>query len=1536
MTDARCEAGPGASTETSVARRRIALKAGSALACVDVVCEPVSVQTHEVCFLRELLQGELAGEPDSFQLRYRLAAAAAAAPTCALTWWPPTDDMLAIIEAGFRAALLSKAPAQAESGPVRSKPNQAGGAPEAVLTIELATEMYGQLLQHQTAEALRFDRVIQQREEQQRAAAEAQRIREEEAEAARLERKRAVQEELDALVKQGGRAARSRLALLKKQMKEEEEIEKTESAAAPVLKKAEPPLYATAWPGAMLTCSSLEAAFARLPVRPSGSQVRYLYNKRSHYCEPTGYLTTEGFCNLARDLGFLQADLALQRKAASDGIFAKMDTQRKGEIALSDFLAQIKAEDQGLAMLMVDTLLNRVDHNKNGLLDRAGFQDFYAGWLELQRIFAVYDDCRLEEMWSNRDYLEGHLSFTDVELLSSVFLGIKAKAQHGKGQVAYLGPVVASLDVTTLNPSQNEVEAALVACHQRSDAMNFVELLDLHRHLRAIRANPQHVPMRAADVEASPEDMGPANSESDTVRDNEGERAEKLQVGIDDLREKRAATDQLEFLQRRKQIPARVSTSFIEGFLRRPTLEHQPGARSSKFDKPALISSLDHGATQERRTQDVLNLTKLLWKSPNLAAMPEKTLFGLAQCCTTTFIPGKAVIYDLEDWGSGFWVIIVGIANVMVKTQDGKRHKVAELRAGQTFGEMFLLFGEHLARRFIVEASTDGVLAAFVEREDYFAIGLDAYHRDTTWKDLSKKHSLLISMPGCSHLDPTETFHLCHQLRAKTVAARSEVYNAETEYIDAPKADYVFRDSSVLQEKGSPPLLFLQEGSCDVWVDRPKEQKKAPTSHERDLSQRAQFLMNEKRAEMHQLLRISNLAPGAIFGSFATGPLVRKITASDTSSVTVYQLRPQEALSRLRRDGIQKIFQERESREQFILSCLDESSTQKTVASLVKGERSLKTLTTMLQAPKLDHQVLSEPETDSESHTLRHLDQSGSMQPSREGLLAISTAASQSSLLSIGSESDHKLQASTHDVKSQYRAGNPVNGPKGLKVAVGSKPPRSHARNTFGTQSLDLVEIISRFRGPVAKDNSHVITRGEQAVPLKVPAFSKSPAWLDSLEYRLSVPVKDPLRTRESEAQHKIYEAFCIYENLQNLGKGVDLSRYMELMKASHLVGSKTDPRDNLMTSITLGDAIVVFKQVAGASLPTASLLRGRVSVHPVFELSRFDFSQCMNLVAKRLRVSMPTMHTFPIAASAGAPASSKSSRVSLSGVTEDMHTVIEEKKAQAMQSAAQEQMQLRLSGRPGSSSYKGASSRRPATSCGFSRATGTRGHTADSMGRMLSGPQKPSKPHSSLTKMMPSRPGSTCVVSMLIPSETLRPQDPNLQGANSSLPPSTLPDNRGLTEHEASRLALDQIYGPSQDAGVLAHIEQERKKRTRSIKRSLKRLNLPEQLRQQSDKPAHKHYMYQMLQNQLYGQEEPKPSLHWINQSVANAQLHATPSIAQHEHLHTTPVFFSPLSRASLITAQQCARRPMTSLSGAVGSRELSFSLTRAASSIA
>ena len=1038
--------------------------------------------------------------------------------------------------------------------------------------------------------------------------------------------------------------------------------------------------------------------------------------------------------------------------------------------------------------------------------------------------------------------------------------------------LVWLNGIWTLIDLTTPDPSMEEIDAALG--HAKAEAFDLSEFIGVHRKLRWFRCNPGHVSMHRQlnislgvhDTDSSTKDQrSPTRNiqhpqsiqrtpsrmpsafgakertrsiESNTspTASNFSENAEHLER----LKEEEAASQQqreemerLAMFLKRKEMHAKASTVIMEALLKNPAGINNPLGAQNKAYTPSSFSLKCIPVTESRSDSDMHELVKFFRVSPDFADMQHHTLMELTRCCTAVFFRSNSTICDLKDWGKGYWIIVVGVANVYMTFAGGKKIKVSELRPGQSFGELFLLFGEFLPRRFQVVASTDGVLAAFVDKDDYFAIGLDDFHRSTTWESLSKKHSLLRDLQSLNHLDPIDKFHMCYQLREQTALARSELYSATTDYVDAPKSDQLLRDATALLAQPDKYLTIVQSGTCDVWGAAPEEEQvEEPTSCERDLSQHARFQMTPVQ---QRLRRVSTLAAGAIFGSFATGPAVRKITASETSSVMLYTMRPEEALHRLRREGVQKIFQQRESREKFIESTgVIAVSSQKRVNSFVKGERDLKQLGTMLS-------IGMEP----------------NIPASAGDRLAATMEASNLSSDELATSS------SVRNVASQYSAGNiSMKIPRAVESAGGMKPSRCRIQNQFRhtTRDFDVVGVMGKLKAPMSQDRSGISTRG---APPKVPQFSKEPGWLDCMAYKVAVAVHDPLNTRQTEAQQKIIEAFHVYESWQNMGRSVDLHRYLDLMKASHLVGSPSDPRDNLLTSITLDDAVEVFKQVSNARLPTASLLKGGRKTHtPQFILTRFTFSQCMNLIAMRLRISMPGMHNFPIRDSAFVPVSNKATRVSLSGSEQNLDSVVATKLRNSLRTAHQEQRDISQSGRPGSSAYMDSIARRPATSCGFVRATGNRQNTSDGLGRNLT---RSERPHSSVIKINPTRPGSACLVNMLVSSSRL-PDAPSAGDARPNSPTEDGPkqDSPAVSTRDspiAKPSVIDRIYGVPGITGVIAHMDLQREKRTRSVKRSLKRLRLPVGLHVPGDHPAQRCQTYQVLPPDLSPPDAIEPT---------------------------------------------------------------------------
>jgi Ca2+-binding EF-hand superfamily protein len=314
-------------------------------------------------------------------------------------------------------------------------------------TLNLLAEMYRDLVEHQKEQTQHFDSAISRLLEEKRLADEKQEQLRKEAEQARQDEERKKMDALEATVRIGGKAgamAKFEIQRLKQAaLTEPEENGKAKANDAAGVAYRQ---YEKAWPGGTLTVPKLESVFKDLPSRPSGSQARYFFENRSRYCDESmgqDYLTTDGFAKLVQDLGFLQKKMAEEKQEALKKIFTMLDAKRKGEISLLDILKQIDSQDKELLMPMVDVLMHQCDVNKNGLLDLAEFHAFYTSWVEMHRIFEIFDDCRLEETWS--DDREGHLEFADVELLSSVFLSIRSKTLQGRHQVAPLEAVITSL-----------------------------------------------------------------------------------------------------------------------------------------------------------------------------------------------------------------------------------------------------------------------------------------------------------------------------------------------------------------------------------------------------------------------------------------------------------------------------------------------------------------------------------------------------------------------------------------------------------------------------------------------------------------------------------------------------------------------------------------------------------------------------------------------------------------------------------------------------------------------------------------------------------------------------------------------------------------------------------------------------------------------------------------------------------------------------------------------------------------------------------
>ena len=283
-----------------------------------------------------------------------------------------------------------------------------------------------------------------------------------------------------------------------------------------------------------------------------------------------------------------------------------------------------------------------------------------------------------------------------------------------------------------------------------------------------------------------------------------------------------------------------------------------------------------------------------------------------------------------------------------------------------------------------------------------------------------------------------------------------------------------------------------------------------------------------------------------------------------------------------------------------------------------------------------------------------------------------------------------------------------------------------------------------------------------------------------------------------------------------------------------------------------------------------------------------------MNLVAARLRVPLPDIHNFPTNGAIQVSKSNKAQRVGLNGAQESMHVFCAERANNSMQIVMQEQLDLSRSGRPGSSAYHQTAARRPATSCGFTRSIGLREESAHTREKSAHTIQKsahtipralqtiarvlpqagPQRPHSSLIRLKPSRPGSACVVSMLVSSSLAALHKVSTHNDAQATMPS--PEFSYVYNPPRTPSAMDQMYGQASEEGVIKRVVEERCKRTRCIKRSLKRLRLPVALQLPSSNPrANAHTVKVPPQTQ---------SLYLLSLSLSNCHLICRQSINSKE----------------------------------------------------
>ena len=233
------------------------------------------------------------------------------------------------------------------------------------------------------------------------------------------------------------------------------------------------------------------------------------------------------------------------------------------------------------------------------------------------------------------------------------------------------GCVQCSSELTTANPSTEEIECSVATVEVRSDTIDFHEFLEIHKKLRWLRNNPGYLPRRRSAPpsgnlnDISSELAGTFNgrinhqtrSESRTGSSSfltssklvigseartqscedtaEAQRIEKLKADSALLREHRDALKKLHFFERRKQISRKASTMIIEAILNRPVQNR--GSIHTQQRRASTVEGMP--TTQQRSARDVQELSKLFRLSEHFSDMSDETMTALVQRCTCIFAP---------------------------------------------------------------------------------------------------------------------------------------------------------------------------------------------------------------------------------------------------------------------------------------------------------------------------------------------------------------------------------------------------------------------------------------------------------------------------------------------------------------------------------------------------------------------------------------------------------------------------------------------------------------------------------------------------------------------------------------------------------------------------------------------------------------------------------------------------------------------------------------------------------------------------------
>lgn len=601
-----------------------------------------------------------------------------------------------------------------------------------------------------------------------------------------------------------------------------------------------------AWPGGTCNLQDFEAAFMYLPQQPTESQLRYHFFKLHDRLGDPGAqafeLSHEAFVEAYEELLYTQEGLRLTRLQELGRLFKYLDIRNMGYIRLSEIVNRFPAEEKALVSRQIETLLVYYDTDKNGKIDRHEFPNFYEGFLKLQNAYNQNDDRALQEDWTGQAESTVHrLLFSDVEFLASQFQAMDVK----KRLSIPMSSVLFTLEGTDGGaPSQDELEH-LRSLHQKSFShgnMDLSEFVQIHKNFRDFRRKA-----RKEEVQN--------NLEGDTSPFSRPLQRSKTEILTSAISGGNTEAKSIFFLRKNNKLEAVRPTRVQDALLKRPF---------------------------ERSKTEISAVVDLFRLSPDLKGVEGADLQKIAQGCGCGFFQAGQELFGEGEPSANYWLVITGSVIVSVRGVDKEALQVTEVRAGQGFGELGLIFEQ--PRRCAAAAARDGALLATVDRGLLFQVGLAQQLRAQRYVRLSQRLEVLTQLPCLSgRLDVQALFLLTHALRQRTYLPKAVIYERDEHAVEVRGQEELRAETL----PGHKLFYLVQQGACEVWADSGEEG-------------------DDKE------LKLSNLVAGSCFGGFATGRRVTRVTAWAATAVQMCELRVDDALARIPREALLDLLQQQQ------------------------------------------------------------------------------------------------------------------------------------------------------------------------------------------------------------------------------------------------------------------------------------------------------------------------------------------------------------------------------------------------------------------------------------------------------------------------------------------------------------------------------------------------------------------------------------------------------------------------------------------------